>query len=865
MPLQPGARLGPYDILEPLGAGGMGAVYKARDTRLDRLVAIKRSATEFSDRFEREARAVAALNHPNICQLYDVGPDYLVMEFLDGRPLAPVEGARKVLDLAVQIADGMAAAHAAGIVHRDLKPDNIFVTAGGRVKILDFGIAKAIGDEAGDQQTRASLTGAGTAIGTVHYMSPEQARGLTTIGPQSDQFSFGLILYELVTGQKAFARDSSAETLTAIIREDAAPLPPMVPAPLRWIVERLLAKDPAERYDSSRDLFRELKQLRDRLTDTTAPVSGMTAAAGPAAGPRSRTRRWLVVVALLAVAGAASALTWALVPRGRTGEVDLAAYRFTPISLEAPTEREPVWSPDGRSLAYLASIDGVPQLMIREVGAATAVQLTQGRVPSHAPFWASDGSRVYFLRPGSGLWSVSAVGGEPEVVIEGATSAALHPRDGRFVIARGGRLWMVDPASGASGNDPQPFGQPPFEGTADVRAFSPDGAKLAVVKDGAVWVLAYPGGAARQVATANAMGGLSWMPDGRRIVVSPVQVSDSNRWPGIEVVDTDTLVSRTILASSFGLLYPSVSPDGTRLAFVTGDSRWKLVEVTLADGRVRELGTGGRQSLFPSLSPDGTRLAFADGLEPIIREMALSPSSEVLGRTIATVTEGGTTFLNHVDWSPDGTRVLFLANIPSGGRLMVAPAGGGRALAVDPATVAPPGGVWSPDGTQIAYRRQVGNEQQIVAMRVGTSAAPVVVKRWSVQDPPDRLRTPHAWSPDGRWILTGAGSTLFLMSADGTNERQLSQIGSQSWRARAIFSRDGREVLTLSRDQSASGRPWRLFAVDVASGAERVVTTVDFPKTTDAVSGLTISADGKRLYTSFADWPFDIWMLEGFR
>ena len=155
----------------------------------------------------------------------------------------------------------------------------------------------------------------------------------------------------------------------------------MVPAPLRWIVERLLAKDPAERYDSSRDLYRELKQLRDRLTDTTAPVSGITAAAGPAAVPRSHTRRWLAVVALLAVAGAASALTWALVPRNRAGEVDLAAYRFTPISLEAPTEREPVWSPDGRSLAYLASIDGVQQLMIREVGAVNGVQLTQGGSP----------------------------------------------------------------------------------------------------------------------------------------------------------------------------------------------------------------------------------------------------------------------------------------------------------------------------------------------------------------------------------------------------------------------------------------------------------------------------------------------------
>jgi eukaryotic-like serine/threonine-protein kinase len=335
-PLERGERLGPYEILGSIGAGGMGHVYKARDTRLNRLVAIKQSATEFSDRFEREARAVAALNHPNICQLYDVGPAYLVMEFVDGRPLAPVEGTRKVLDVAVQIADGMSAAHAAGIVHRDLKPDNIVVTTDGRVKILDFGIAKTVESADRPQQTRTSLTDAGSAIGTAHYMSPEQARGLATIGPQSDQFSFGLILYELVAGRKAFARESSAETLSAIIRDDTPPLPASVPAPLRWIIERLLAKDPAERYDSSRDLYRELKQLRDRLSDTTAPLTGVTAA-GATAAPRSRIRRSLPVFAALVLAGVGAAgLTWRLAPRGAPGANDLSAYRFTPISLAAP-------------------------------------------------------------------------------------------------------------------------------------------------------------------------------------------------------------------------------------------------------------------------------------------------------------------------------------------------------------------------------------------------------------------------------------------------------------------------------------------------------------------------------------------------
>ena len=277
MPLTPGTRLGPYEILTPLGAGGMGEVYKARDTRLDRIVAIKISKENFSERFEREARVIAALNHPNICQLYDVGPNYLVMEFVEGSPVAPPDSTRKLLDIAVQIADGLAAAHTAGIVHRDLKPDNILIARDGRVRILDFGLAKI---HAASDNDKTALTDAGTTIGTIAYMSPEQARGNADLTPQSDQFSFGLILYELASGKRAFQRDSAAEIMTAIIREDADPLAATTPAQFRWIVERLLAKEPVDRYDSTRDLYRDLRQLRDRLSESTS-VSGVQAASTP--------------------------------------------------------------------------------------------------------------------------------------------------------------------------------------------------------------------------------------------------------------------------------------------------------------------------------------------------------------------------------------------------------------------------------------------------------------------------------------------------------------------------------------------------------------------------------------------------------
>ena len=199
-------------------------VWKARDTRLERIVAIKISHDNFDERFEREARAIAALNHSNICQLYDVGPDYLVMEFVEGSPIAPADGVRKLLDQAVQIADGLAAAHSAGILHRDLKPANILVTREGRVKILDFGLAKLMTRPAGNTTLTMDLTNPGTVVGTINYMSPEQALGAANLTPQSDQFSFGLVLYELAIGKRAFQR-GSARTMTAIIREDAEPLP----------------------------------------------------------------------------------------------------------------------------------------------------------------------------------------------------------------------------------------------------------------------------------------------------------------------------------------------------------------------------------------------------------------------------------------------------------------------------------------------------------------------------------------------------------------------------------------------------------------------------------------------------------------
>jgi serine/threonine protein kinase len=408
MELKPGDKLGPYEILSRLGAGGMGEVWKACDTRLDRIVAIKTSHAKFSERFDREARAVAALNHPNICQLYDVGPDHLVMEFVEGTPVAPVDSPRKLIDIAVQMSDGLAAAHAAGIVHRDLKPDNILITREGRIKILDFGLAKAAaGEITQEDATRsvvANLTDAGTTVGTIAYMSPEQARGQTNLTAQSDQFSLGLVLYEMAAGKRTFQRGSAAETMTAIIREDAEPLPASVPAPLRWIVERLLAKEPAERYDSTSDLYRELRQLRERLSESlsTSGIAVSETVAAPAR-KKGRARLWI---------GLAAGLAGLVVGLGVAAlsihpAVDLSAYKFTPISQDEATGTYPVWSPDGKNIAYIADIHGVYQVFTKAVGAADTTQLTHAKDICFFPFWSPDGYTIYYLSHGD-LWGVAA-------------------------------------------------------------------------------------------------------------------------------------------------------------------------------------------------------------------------------------------------------------------------------------------------------------------------------------------------------------------------------------------------------------------------------------------------------------------------
>src|SRR5271170_4472940 len=379
MPLTPNSKLGPYEIKSTLGVGGMGEVYRARDSRLNRDVAIKvlrddGVSADLRSRFEREARAVAALNHPNIIAVHDFGIEdgqqYIVSELLEGESLRsllhgkplPV---RKLIDIAAQVADGLAAAHAAGVVHRDLKPENIMLAKDGRVKILDFGLArqspaaassrKASGEEetvAPPADETKHLTSEGAVLGTASYMSPEQALG-KEVDYRSDQFSFGLILHEMASGKQAFSRNSSVETMAAIVRDEPPAIEEKIPAPLKWIIDRCLHKEPDQRYESTRDLFRELKDLREHLSEAYA--SGALAPVAAAA----RQRHWKIPAAVGALCLLLGGfLVYLLKPTGQ----DIGKYRYTPFASDAYS---PVWSPDGNAVAYFAMVDGVDQLFLR--------------------------------------------------------------------------------------------------------------------------------------------------------------------------------------------------------------------------------------------------------------------------------------------------------------------------------------------------------------------------------------------------------------------------------------------------------------------------------------------------------------------
>jgi eukaryotic-like serine/threonine-protein kinase len=833
MSLVVGDKLGPYEILGPVGAGGMGEVWKARDTRIDRIVAIKISLVKFTERFEQESRAIAALNHPNICQLYDVGPSYLVMEFIAGSPIRRTDNTRKLLDTAVQISDGLSAAHAAGIVHRDLKPENILVSLDGQVKILDFGLAKSASQPFRDSTVTMGLTEPGTTVGTVSYMSPEQARGEANLTVQSDQFSFGLILYELATGMRPFQRASAPETMTAIIQDDAKPLPDTVPAPLRWVIDRLLEKEPGGRYDSTRDLYRELKQIRDRRSETT----NASRIVGPTADAKRRPRLTPIAggVACL-IAGAAAA--WFLMARAASGP-DLANYKFTALTHQESEQRSPRWSPDGKNIVYTARVHGVMQVFTKLAEASDTTQLTKADQNCLSPFWSKDGALVYYVSGGN-LWSVLAAGGADQKILERVTAADLHPDGKTIAFERDLKIWTVP----LKGGQPKELWAGPGDG---VLVFSPDGSKIAANGTGGFWVVSYPSGTARQLPIEDqVLTAPSWFPDSRHFAVAGLRSQ-------LSIFNVSDGTQRVIASAPGGFTNPTVSPDGKRIAYATGQFGWDIVEVSIPSGVLQTLVSGGI-AISPDWAPSGTHFLY---VIPAFQNAGIydgQPGSDGFVRRLGEAKGAG-----DARWSPDGRRFLFHGQLDGKGGLQLANASGGGfvRLAVDQNGVLR-GFSWSPDGQWISCLRLVGAKTELVKIHAAAGAVPELLAKANAELGP--RSSPTRWSPAGDWIAYPSARGIDLISPDGTSTRQLSPLKFKAYG----FSKDGSQLFGIFQNTTSNDAQWQLYSVNIRSGAEKFLAPIDFPASVDDVSGFSMHPDGKRFLTSMAKFPFHIWMLEGF-
>jgi Tol biopolymer transport system component len=891
----------------------MGEVFRARDTRLGREVAIKILRGDVADnadrraRFEREARTVAALSHPNIVALYEVGNDdgveYTVSELVDGESLRAIMrgGAlpvRRVVDLATQMADGMAAAHAAGIVHRDLKPENVMVTREGRVKILDFGLARVsakaeftgsgTGSGSAMEETllttavSENLTGAGVVLGTAAYMSPEQAKGLEA-DYHSDQFSFGLICYEMLNGKQAFVRDSAVETMAAIVRDEPAPLDAKVPTALRWIVERCLEKDPAQRYDSTKDLYQQLRILRDHFSEV-ASSSGISTGVGELQGV-AVTRRgmpWAAAIAgilvALAIGGGAA---WLAKPARR----NLDRYKFTPFAVEAYGHA--VWSRDGKSVAYMGKIGKVYEVFVRDLDAPTPQQVTQLGGTNLPLGWSADGAHIIFLHRGledplnSQFCSISRLGGASTTLLaardQWAAQMALSP-DGKALVRFAGtkaggdyHLTVSDPI-GSPLRDYGPLPQPVtavFNGPS--LAFSQDGKRMLLAYDGQdgedyVWSLPYPANSGkarrefRNVPHANGTPAFNWLPDGKQVVVSTTTDAGApyHLWLlklGSEAMDQLTV--GTSYESS-----PSVAPNGKDMLYLETQMDFDVVSISLTTGEVTPLISTALMEMMPQYAAKGGRLTYVTDREGPMEIWIREPDGGTWPLVTPKSIPGGVKWFMAPALSPDGKRVIFSVTPPSGvPRLWMASLSGGAPVRVTNAT--DDGGEypgdWSPDGSQFVIHTYRNGQPGLAV--VSTDGVAQLKQLGTMSG--DAMPTTPSWSPAGDRIAYRDTGGYFFMDPDGGHKRLFLKLAGNEYVPNLAFSKDGK---TLYGIHTALGKI-ELISVDPESGAMKMIR--ELPPTEAALSNLSptirfsLAPDGQSMAYATGQYHSTLWLFQG--
>jgi eukaryotic-like serine/threonine-protein kinase len=858
--LSAGSRLGPYEIVSPLGAGGMGEVYRAKDPRLGRDVAVKVLPASFSDdadrlrRFEQEARAAGLLNHPNITAVFDIGSHegapYVVSELLEGETLrAALAGgrlsARKAIDHAIQLAQGLAAAHEKGIVHRDLKPENVFVTRDGRVKILDFGLAKLTHTEGGSGErtnlpTDTAGTEPGVVLGTMGYMAPEQVRGRPA-DARSDIFAFGAILYEMLSGKRAFQGDSAADTMSAILREDPPDLSVTnqnVSPGLERILRHCLEKNPEQRFQSARDLAFDLEALSGVSAPRGATVTGLAPI---------RVKRFLP----LAIAGAvvAAALAGAYLAGKKAGFVP--APSFSQLTFRRGQIYSARFAPDGHTILYSAGWDGKP------------IEIFASRLetPESRPFGVT----------GAGLLGISPAG-EMALSLNNRSSGAF---------ARTGTLARVSVAGGAA----------PREIQEDVlwADWSPDGKDLAIVRElGAKQQLEYPLGTVvyqtdgwishprvspngNEVAFADhplggddggsvaivdrsgkkktvsqtfaSLQGLAWPPHGKEVWFSAATVGFNRSLHAA----TRSGRHRVLARATGGLVLQDVAKDG-RVLVTQEKSRQELLVRVEGDAKERDLSWLD-WSLAMDLSADGRTLLFDEsgegggkGYSVYVRRTDGSPAVR-LG-------EGSAQSL-----SPDSRWVLAIVSSTSDPQLIAYPTGAGQPKTFPKDGLNVQEASWLPNGKRILLNANEEGRGVRIWIRDFESGKP-------------RALTPEGYrafqrtiSPDGKSVVArGPDRRFYIYPLEGGEPVALSGLAAEG-EFPGGWSADGRLYVT------ARGVPGKVYLLDVATG-NRELWKEFLPADSAGVApfgGIRVTPDGKAYAYSFLRVLGELFVAEGVR
>ena len=795
MSLTSGTKLGPYEILALLGAGGMGEVYRARDTRLGRDVALKILPDSFARdgdrlrRFEQEARAVAALNHPNILAVFDIGTHnegqhkeaqhngspFLVSELLEGESLRAVleRGAlpqRKTIEYGVQIAHGLAAAHEKGIVHRDLKPENIFVTKDGRIKILDFGLAKLaqkVGADSDEITLTHSHTAAGVVMGTASYMAPEQVRG-EGADPRTDIFAFGAVLYEMLSGVRAFRRDTAAETMTAVLKDDPPELSDpgrVVSSTLERIVRRCVEKSPDQRFQSARDLSFALSALSGTET------SGVTRAG--AAPRRIPLLLWLSVALALVAVGTA---TWFVARR----PVPTTRMQF---AMEVPDEMSishMALSHDGSMLVFVSPEESsaLPMLFVQRVGSSSVTPLpgTQG---ASYPFWSPDGVYVGFFANGK-LQKLAISGGTPQVL-----ATTLNARGGSWG-SKGVIIYSPDPQS-------------------PIQRVNADGTGMAPVTQGI------------RTAEDNSHRWPVFLPDGNRFLfwAGNFDNSKDDRFSGIYLSSLEGKERKLVVRchSNFGY-------DAHNLYYVDGQRQLVSIPFDASSATVSGSPTvlatlvGFQPATYwaaVAVAPTGT-IIYNTGVGAAQSALTwMDRSGKELGRI------GDTAVMANPTLSPDGSRVALDISDQKASNVDIwiesTTGNGNSRFTFDPSEEV--AGVWSRDGSMVAYRATIAGGLNLFLKR----ATGLERERELFTSPHITMDDilPNSWSLDNKQILctrqTASGSHLELLPVAGSEPtRFLTSKGSET---NGQISPDGKWVAYAS-DESGN---WEIYVTSFPSVA----------------------------------------------